>query len=814
MNIRSKLIYTVLIFVGSVTFNKTARAQNNISENKIHGILADSTTQKPLEFVTLNLMTDNNQVEKVVLSKTDGSFVFSGVKPQKYVVVVIAVGYATKAIAVDASDSTGKTIDLGLIYIGTKAIGLKEVVIVARKPIIKQEVDRISYDLQADPESKANSLLEMIRKVPYLSLDANGNILLKGNGSFKILLNGKPSGIIERNPSEVMRSIPASTIQRIEVITTPPAKYDAEGLTGIINIVTIKRTANGYNGSVNLNERFPVGGPGIGTSFSVKQKKFGISGYGGASLYNTPDTKNSISRTTYGTSTTDLEQNGSWHSDSRNGYLGTDISYEIDSLNLVTTQFNIYGNRSTGSGNQGTLLSDPGGLLQSYDLENDNRNSGHGMDAALNYQLGFRNNKNRFLTFSYRYFGFINKRNTGIALFNKTNFTEPDYRQASKENIAERTFQVDYVTQVRNLQIEAGLKGILRNNKSDFEHFHFNEATNVFEQDSSLTNNFRNTQNVFGAYNSYQYNSEKWDIKGGIRMEQTVIDADFISTSSKVNQNYFHVIPSIAINRKFKDHSTLNLGFSPRIKRPGINRLNPFVDRSNPNFESTGNPSLHPIVIYNMQLSYGLSKKTSVNVGVDYSFANNIDNQVYIFDPATGITRITYENVDKGSRLAFNYNISYPITKEWNIMSNGNIAYFWNTGLINGKLVENNIFTQYVSVSTGYRLGNAWQFNANLNIISRNPSTLQGVSNALISSAFSVTKDLIKDKFSFSAAANNPFTKYRHNRTEIFGPGFTEVNDTREYYRGFNFSLNYRFGKLRENIKKNIISIRNDDVSN
>ena len=814
MRIKIKLIYLVLASAGLLPVKNAVLAQTGVLENKIYGIIADTATQKPLQFVTVNLTADSNRIEKVILSKTNGSFMFSGIRPLKYAVVIVAVGYAAKAIAVDFSDSSKRSVDLGLIYLLPKVAGLKEVVVSARRPIIKQEVDRISYDMQADPESKANSLLEMMRKVPYLSLDGNGNILMKGNGSFKILVNGKPSGIMERNPAEVLRSIPASTIQRIEVITTPPAKYDAEGLAGIINIITVKKTGNGYTGSVNLNERFPTGGPGAGTSFSIKQGNLGIAGYGGASLHNMPETRNSISRTTYETSTTDLEQNGLWHSDSRNNYFGTDISYEIDSLNLVSSQFNVYGNKSLGVTEQNTLFSDASGLLQKYDLENNNKNSGHGLDVALNYQLGYKRNKNRFFTFSYRYFQFLNDQNADISLFNKFHFDEPDYHQTSIASMTERTFQADYVSQVKNLSIEAGIKGILRDNKSDFEHLYFNDLTNVFEKDTSLTNAFTSTQSVFAAYNTYQYNSEKWDIKGGFRIEQTVIDADFTSTVTSVRQNYFHVIPSLSVNRKFKNHSTLNLGFSPRIKRPGINRLNPFVDRSNPKFVSSGNPNLKPVVIYNMQVSYGLSKKLSVNVGVEYGLAKNVDNQVYIFDPFTSITHITYENTGKGSRLAFNYNVGYPITKNWNITANGNIAYFWNEGLINGKPVENNILTHYTSLSTSCRFDKGWQLNVNLNVISRSPVTLQAVSNALVSSAFSVNKDIIKDKFSFSVAANNPFKKYRNNRTEIFGPWFTEVNSTREYFRGYNLSLNYRFGKLSANIKKNRRSIRNDDIAN
>ncbi len=171
---------------------------------------------------------------------------------------------------------------------------------------MKQEVDRISYDLQADPESKVFSVLDMMRKVPLLSLDADNNILLKGNSDFKILINGKPSSMVERNYKEILRTMPASSIERIEVITTPPAKYDAEGLAGIINIITNKKLDNGYNGSLNFSERFPNGGPGFGGSFSAKFGKIGMSAFGGASIFKSPQIINSTSRNTFGDENTIL----------------------------------------------------------------------------------------------------------------------------------------------------------------------------------------------------------------------------------------------------------------------------------------------------------------------------------------------------------------------------------------------------------------------------------------------------------------------------------------------------------------------------
>ena len=288
MNLKSTLTCMMLIVSLFLLTVEKLLAQNNLTERKITGFVSDSASQKRLDFITVNLMTDKNTVVKVDYTKEDGSFTFSGLKPVKYQVIIIGVGYKNKIINADLSDSTRQVLNLETITLSQAALGLKEVKIIAAKPLVTQEVDRLSYDLQADPESKVNSVLDMMRKVPLLSVDADNTVYLKGNSDFKILVNGKPSSMMERSYKDVLRSMPASSIERIEVITTPPAKYDAEGLAGIINIITNKKIDNGYNGSLNISEKFPNGGPGFGGSFSAKLGKLGMSAFGGASSFNAP----------------------------------------------------------------------------------------------------------------------------------------------------------------------------------------------------------------------------------------------------------------------------------------------------------------------------------------------------------------------------------------------------------------------------------------------------------------------------------------------------------------------------------------------
>jgi outer membrane receptor protein involved in Fe transport len=784
----------------------SARAQS--SSGIVKGAVIDSASKKPVDFMTIALKKDNAAIKTMVTDEA-GHFSFSQIQPGKYTITAIAIGYkeTNKPVEITSKDLTA---DLGNILVVSQSNNLKEVTVSGSRPLIKQEVDRITYDIQADPESKVLTALDMMRKVPLLSLDADDNIKLKGSGNYKILINGKPSGMVAQSPKDVLRSMPASSIQKIEVITNPPAKYDSEGLAGIINIITSKKIDNGYNGSLNLRERGPVGGPGFGGFVTIKQNKLGITANGGTGFYNSPATANTSSRTTTGDDPTSLLYTGTRKFNNNYRYLGVELSYEIDTLNLLTAELNPYSGYFKPDVTQSSGLTG-GGPAVSYDLFRKSKYQWRGFDAALNYQLGFKNNKERLLTFSYKYGYNSSPQEDNVSVTNRINYTDPNYIQTNDSRAIEHTLQLDYVHPLKKLTVEAGLKGILRNNNSNFEYQNFDETSNVYQTDPARTNRYTNLQDIVGAYNSYSYNLKDWGFKAGVRMEGTFVKADFISSGSNVNSDYFNVIPTVSVNRKFKDLSSLNFGYTQRIQRPGIDNLNPFIDRSVPNFESTGNPDLKAVLSNNLELTYSKSKKVSVNVGVGYRFANNTIQNISVYNPDDQITRSTYLNIGKDKALTTNLNINYPVTPKWNVSVSGNIGYMWIQGAIDGLITKNSAMTGYGNLNTSYKFEHDWK--ASMSFSYNAPDLqLQGKSSSYYFTSFSGSKDIIKDKLTVSAAVNNPFSKYRYYTTFTQGSNFTQTYSQQNYYRSFNVSLNWRFGKLKDEIKKSQRSISNDDV--
>lgn len=688
---------------------------------------------------------------------------------------------------------------------------LTEVAIKSEHPLVLRKADRIIYNLKADPESKGNNLLMMMRKIPYLSLDGDDNLLLKGNASFKVMIDGKPSGSLENNLKAVLKSIPASTIERIEVITIPPSKYDAEGLAGIVNIITSKRITDGYSGTLNINESAPVGGPGIGASFSARSGKFGISADGGGSINNSPETYNSSSRLSTGDNSTVLNQQGHQKSNNKTAYLITALSYQIDTLNLISAQLNYNGSREKNENGQFSNLT--GSTNQQYSFLNDGKATGYGMDAGINYELGFKAKKSQLLTLSYLLSTNQSNRNGSIGYTNQVNSDIPDFQQNDHQKFKEHTFQLDFHSPFKNLSIEAGLKGILRKNTSNFEYSALNASADQFVPDPKLSNEYTSIQNVFSAYNSYQISLKNWNINAGLRIEETVTSADFLSTASIADQSYFNIVPSIAISKQFKDESSINIGFSQRIRRPGINRLNPYIDRSNPNYEVTGNPFLRPVLLNDIQLGYGSNKKISVNIGLDYSFINNLDLQVVNFDPVAQINQITYANTGKSSSLGLNFNIGYS-AGVYRVSLNGNAMYLWLAGEVDGINVDNNLLMYSSTLSNVVRLKRGWALNADFSINSKSPTGLQGRTNGFFYTAFNFNKDIVKDKFGITGGIKNPFTKYRNVVNNTFSPDFNQVYQSHNYFRSFNISLNYKFGGLNDEVRHNKVGIKNNDLSN
>ncbi|MEJ7820681.1 MAG: outer membrane beta-barrel protein [Chitinophagaceae bacterium] len=770
--------------------------------------VVDSVLNSPIEFATVSIK--NKVIEKKILTNKTGDFIFEKLSGGKYEVVLEVIGYQLKTINVDLVDSLHYDTDLGKIILVQKLKRLGEVTVITKKPLITQEIDRIIYNLQEDPDSKVFSMLDMMRKVPFISVTADDQIQFKGNTNFKVLLDGKNSSILSsRNLKDVLKGIPASNILQIEVITVPPAKYESEGLAGIINIVTNRKLKDGYSGSVNANYSNLFSG--ISGSVNFKKRKFGLSGFGGSSWERVPLSPFNLLLSQVSPVIFELRQIGDKQYNSNQIYGTSLLSFEFDSLNLLAASLSLNTSASHQKNNQFTQLFDNAGSLdQSYSLYTSKKNTNGGGDAGLNYQRGFKRNKTQLLTLSYKYLNTGSEFENSNTASSKLNYILDDYKQKNKSGFTEHSTQLDYVHLVKKLTIEAGSKLIYRHTFSDFMHENFNTSTGQFEPVSAKSDIFEYNQNIFSFYNSYLLKVKNWAVRGAFRLEATTINANFRTTNSILNQKYTNLVPSVSFLYRFKNTSTATMGYTQRIQRPGITLLNPFVDQSDPKFYRVGNSNLLPVLTHNLILNYGRFKKSSINLGITYSFSRNAI-QSLASSAIDSIIRITYQNIGEYDNVGTNINLTFPISKAISLTGNGTINYVWIKG--KGALDKNSRnqgIEGFAYSYLSYRTTNNWRFSINAGFYGpvRN---LQGNSNAYFYSSIGASKQIFKQKGSLSLTVSNPFQKFRTLRTLINTSTFYQETINKNSSHNISMGFYYRFGKLNEDVKKNKRNINNDD---
>ncbi|HVV56494.1 MAG TPA: outer membrane beta-barrel protein, partial [Mucilaginibacter sp.] len=618
--------------------------------------------------------------------------------------------------------------------------------------------------------------------------------------------------------SDILKSMPATNIERIEVITTPPAKYDAEGLAGIINIVTKKNADQGYN--LGFNSRFnTVFRDGYNINGTLKEGKFGISffggfGSGGVLTNNSGNIENIFATNTNINQTGTVTQRGSFH------YGGSELSYEIDSLNLLTASFDLFGNKQSQYGSQFSNTDSLGFTKQTFNLQNSGNGSFTGFDASVNYQLGFKKSQDELLTFSYKYSYSPNSQFNDNAFSDRFNYPLsifPDYQQYNNAGNRDHTIQIDYASPLnKKVSIEAGAKAILRNN---YSNYHVDDRDSVSQQyvtNNALTNDFNYHQDIYSLYNSYQLKLDKWTGKAGLRLERTELNANFVSSGVTTAPSYSNLIPSVSVQRSFKT-SSINFGFTQRIQRPGIFQLNPFVDRSNPTFINTGNPQLKPELDNTFDLTYSNFSKGSINIDLSYAFSNNSIQNVSslrvqnINNQLDTVTYTTFENLGTNKTLGLNINTNLTLAKQLTVGLNGQVNHIWLSGTFDGSLYHNNGFTGNAFGNIRYRFGKGWGLSFNAGYFSGQVN-LQGRSSDFIFNQYLFSKDFFNRKMTIVLVANNPYSKFNTYKSTVNAANFYQESYFQNYYRSFAIRFNFRIGKLNSDIKRNKHGIENDET--
>ena len=827
---KEKLLYLVLVLMMTVPLC----AQNqNAADYTIKGQVVDSLSNETVPYATLSIALANapQKAIKLLACDDDGKFTTTLKQPGTYIMSMQSLGKLPAVKRFTLSEGK-KSLNLGKLFMNDDTQQINEVTVVAQKPLVTVEVDKITYSLDDDPEAKTNNALEMFRKVPMITVDGEDKIQLKGSSNYKIYMNGKPSNLLSgENASDVLKSMPASSIKNIEVITDPGSKYDAEGVGGIINIITSKNAMQGYTGTVRANAS-TLGSFGGGGYVSLKVGNLGLTANYGYNNRNSPwndshsERETDEDRLAEGRPTKLIEDGRSkYKGPFQYGYL--EASYEIDTLNLISVGANLFRGKSKNLSELDAVLNPLGDEFNSSPIYKFHRNSvSEGTFGSTDLNVDYQHStskKDELLTVSYRFSQSPNDSESNTELSDVVIYylsNEYPKWNINDASTIEHTGQIDYTTPLFNKQtLEAGVKYINRQNKSNTLEQIYNDSTKMWEDHSRDNSQFRHTQHIYSAYLGYLIRLNKFGIKAGVRAEGTSLKAEFArKPDMDFSTNYFDVVPNATLTYQIDMSTQIRLGYNMRIQRPGIWYLNPYINDVDPQNISQGNPNLDSEKSNNVNLNFSkFTQKFSINASLSYTFVNNpIERYSFtadfpVDDPRSqynGAMWNTYDNIGKKQQVGMFLYGNWSPTTWFRIYMNGGLDY---TDLKAPTLdLKKDGVSGRVFAGTQFTLPKDFRINLNGGYFS--PwIMLQGKQSPFYFAGLNVSKDFLKKKLSVSVGANNPFWKTMKMEMTTNGEGFRNVSTNWRSAREFRFSVSYRFGTMKGQIKKVRRGISNDD---
>ncbi len=707
-----------------------------------------------------------------------------------------------------------------------KSMELQGVEVVKQKSLVKADIDKITYDIENDPDSKSNSVMEMLRKVPMVTVDGEDNIQVNGSSTFKVFVNGKPNNMMTNNPKEVLKSMPANSIKRIEVITNPGPKYDAEGVGGILNIVTHGRGMEGYTVTVSGNVSNQGGGGGAyGT---VKAGKLTVSANYNLNFDSNPRSYSGGSRKTVGqiaSSSSDLNYEGSSKNHGHFQYGSLEASYEIDTLRLLTANIGLWGGGNTSDGDMVTEALHPTSLspLYRYQTASHTKSSWYSIDGGIDYQRSF-SVKDRLLTLSYK----IDTNPQTSDAYTDYNDKQADtawddfidrlrnQHNDGNQRTTEHTFQVDYTTPFAKLHtLEAGVKYIMRHNLSEDDRY----VMDVF--DEAHSSHYKHRNDILAAYLGYGIKVKKLSGRAGLRYEHTLQDVDYLlGRGEDFRKNFDDVVPSASLGWKLTQMSNLRLGYDMRIYRPGIWYLNPYLNDSNPTSISQGNSQLDSEKSHSFSLSYSkFTPKFNINASLRYGFNNNSIERVTRLMKDTDIEGLaqptgkevlytTYENIGHSQTANLNLYANWNASPMTRIYVNSRLTY---TDMKDGGELHNHGWSLFAFGGAQQTFAHDWRLT--LNVFAMTPRViLQGRGSSYASYSLSLNKSFLKKRLNVSLSATNFFKKYKRFESSMQDASFLQDTWSRNVQQRFSLSVSYRFGELRASVRKAERTIENTDV--
>ena len=806
-----KTIFLPLIFC---ILSLSVLAQQSANTGfKIKGKLIDSVSRQPINYATISIFPiGSNKPVNGAVSDNKGNFVIDNVAAGTYKLVAEFIGYKAHTLNNITVNKDHSVAEMNDIVLQSKATLLQNITISGQPKIIENKIDKLIFNADQDVTSQVGVATDILKKVPQVSVDVDGNVELAGSPSIRFLINGKPSAAFGSDIADVLQSIPASQIKSIEVITTPGAKYDAQGLGGIINIILKKNNSQGINGNLSLTGGTRTENGSF--NFNARKGSFGVNAYisGNARLKTqSPSNSERVTNDTAANSKVFLNQ-ASTSQDQRSGYQsGLGFDWDLNKYNGISGSlgYENFGHNSTSMTNQLQQTEDANANILSNiqnSINSDHNFNFHNVDASLNYKktfkkedqeldlavntsIGTRNNMDN----NYQYFL------PQDSLFYSTKGNNPGTEK-------ETEIRADYTQPLKkNILLGIGSKLGLYDITSNSQVLKLNGSGNYIT-DNYLSDNLAYHQKVYAFYSELTFPVFKlFDAKIGERYERTEINS-YYSNAQQQQQvpGYNTFVPSIFFSKKITENSQIKLSYTKRIERPDYGDLNPFINTSDPKNLSTGNIHLSPEIGKRYEFGYNvdIDKVGSFMANLFYR-VNNHDIQDYIvYYPSYQVGDTTYKDVAVSTRqnIGRENNIGLNLFASANFFSKLDLrtnAFFYERHTINtiDKGYNSNSFNYRVNLNADYQFSKTLvaEFFGNFRAARHEA---QGSYPSFTTYSLAIRKQFWNKKGSLALTASNLFRKDLVQKTNLFGPDFT-INQTRMIpFRSIGINFTWKFGKL------------------
>ncbi len=790
------LAILVLLFVADGLY-----AQNNLGT--IQGLVLDSDTKNPLTGARISLLKlPDSTITTGGVTNEKGLYSINDIDFGRYVLQINYVGYSiyySEPVPINRMNPNAK---MGTTYLSSSAIEKDAVIVNADREAIEVGIDKRIINVDKMITNTGGTATDVLQQVPSVTVDIDGNVSLRGSQNVKILVDGRQSGL---TGSQILEQIPATAIESIELITNPSAKYEAEGQSGIINLILKKRSNDGWNGLFTLN---------VGTldkymsSLNINYK------YNFINIYANYDTRffrmtgfSQNDQTTYLRDTAnqlDMREDFLRYGNFHNVKLGTDINLSKNDMISLSGLLNTGGR--DGKETMNYLLYLDSVPYNSFQRKTDEANPNTSYDLALNYKHNF-GEKQHDLSFDvlYSYYDRSSDANYKEGDYLAENFPVSIFNQTDQKKINNSlnnlyTFQLDYTLPFsKDSKFETGVRMSLRDVEMDLEFYNIKEFS-AMVLDTNISNRFLYDEKIYAAYVTYSNSIGDFKYMAGLRAEYSDIISDQVTIKDYYEREYLELFPSLFFKYDFAPMNAIQLNFTRRLNRPSFRNLNSFIDYEDPLNLRGGNPKLNPEFINSFELSHLLSfSKTTLNSTVFYKQTDNVISQFRTLLPS-GAMFIQPQNMLKSNNYGLEFIVQQEILKFWR--ADGSFSYFNSSveGNYNGNKIKNDINSWTAKANTSINL---WgladlQFNFTYNA----PTvTIQGEFKEVYWADMAIKADIIPNTLTVNFRISDIFDTMTHE-SETYGANFESYTYWKRASQTAFLGITYRLNEFRKQKQK------------